>query len=145
MDRWYMVFNEYPHGNRDIPFYFPRKLYAEFILGKHVNYFDILEFQGVGHGMTQDREASRTNPNHVPCPPCTPKPPQVYPPTGLVIDDIQKALFDLADTLLQHGTCTSEAGPSPTQDPPTTSPDRTRGIDRTGDAKGSERHVIPHP
>ena len=63
-------------------------------------------------------------------------------------------LFDLADTLLQHGTAvqgnvgqgvgTSEAGPFHTKDPRTRSPDRTRGIDRTGDAKGSERRVIPH-
>ena len=28
IDRWYMVFDEDPHGNRDIPFYFLRKLYA---------------------------------------------------------------------------------------------------------------------
>ena len=28
MDRWYMVFDEDPHGNRGIPFYFLRKLYA---------------------------------------------------------------------------------------------------------------------
>ena len=28
MDHWYMVFDEDPHGNRDIPFYFHRKLYA---------------------------------------------------------------------------------------------------------------------
>ena len=33
MDRWYMIFDEDPHGNRDIPFYFLRKLYAEYILG----------------------------------------------------------------------------------------------------------------
>ena len=30
MDRWYMVFDEDPHGNRDIPLYFLRKLYVEF-------------------------------------------------------------------------------------------------------------------
>ena len=60
-----MVFDEDPHGNRDIPFYFLRKLYAEFILGKHVNYFDILEFHGVGHGITQYRKGVRTDPNHV--------------------------------------------------------------------------------
>ena len=87
MDRWYMVFDEVHHRDRYIPFYFLRKLYAEYILGKHVKYFDILEFQGVGHGMLQDREGERTNPNHVPCPPCTPKNPQVYPPAGHVIDD----------------------------------------------------------
>ena len=28
MDHWYMVLNEDPHGNRDIPFYFLKKLYA---------------------------------------------------------------------------------------------------------------------
>ena len=84
-----MVFDEDPHGNRDIPFYFLRNLYAEFILGKHVNYFDILGFQGGCHGMTQDREGARTGPNRVPHPPHTPKPPRVYPPMGHVIDDTQ--------------------------------------------------------
>ena len=44
MDRWYMVFDMPPHNNREIPLYFLRKMYAEFVLGKHVNYFDILEF-----------------------------------------------------------------------------------------------------
>ena len=65
MDRWYMVFDEDPHGNRDIPLYFLMKLYVEFILGKHGHYFDILEFQGVGHGMPQYKQGERTNPNHV--------------------------------------------------------------------------------
>ena len=44
MDRWYMVFDKDPYDNKDIPLYFLRNLYSEFILGKHVNYFDILEF-----------------------------------------------------------------------------------------------------
>ena len=47
-----MVFDENLHGNCHIPLYFLRRLYARFILGKHVNYFDILEFQGVGGEMT---------------------------------------------------------------------------------------------
>ena len=72
-------------------------MYAEFILGKHVNYFDILGFQDVGHGMPQDREGARMDPNRVPR---TPKPPRLYPPAGPVIEDTQEALFDLADTLL---------------------------------------------
>ena len=87
MDRWYMVFDEYPHGNRDIPFYLLRKLYAKFILGKHVNYFNILYFQGVGHRIPQDMEEARTDPKHVTCPPHTPKPPRLCPPAGPVIDD----------------------------------------------------------
>ena len=52
-----------------------------------MNYFDILEFQGVGHGMPLDREGAKTDPNRVPRPPCTPKPPWVYPTAGLMIDD----------------------------------------------------------
>ena len=121
-------------------------MYAEFILGKHVNYFDILDFQGVGHGMAQDRKGARTDPNCVPCPPHTLKPRRVYPSVHLVIDDTQEALFDLADTLLQHGTVvqgnvgqgvgTYEADPSHTKDPST---------DRTRDIEHSERHIIPHP
>ena len=54
----------------------------------------------MGHRMLQDREGARTDPNCVPHPPCTPKPPRVYPPEGHVIDDTQEALFDLADTFL---------------------------------------------
>ena len=104
MDHWYMVFDEDPHGNNDIPFYFLRKLYAKFILGKHMNYFDILDFQGVGHGMPQDREGAKIDPNCVSHPPRTPKPPRVYPPTGPIIEYTQEALFDMVDTLLEHGT-----------------------------------------
>ena len=106
----------------------------------------ILEFQGVGHGIPQDREGDKTDPNHVLCPPHTPKPPRVYPPPGHVIDDTHEALFDLADTLLHHGNVVqgnvgqgvriSEAGPSNTQDPYTRSPYRTRGAYLTGDVEG---------
>jgi len=155
MNRWYMVFDEDPHGNRDIPFYFLRKLYAEFILGRHVNYFDILGFQGVGQGMPQDRQGARTDPNRVPRPPRTPKPPRIFPPAGQVIDDTQDALFHLADTLLRHGTTvegnvgqgvgTSEAGPSHPEDSQTRAADQTRGKNRTGSTEGSQSRVIPHP
>ena len=58
----------------------------------------------MGHGMPQDREGARNDPNQVPLPPSRLKPPRVYPPTGPVIDDTQEALFNLEDTLLQHGT-----------------------------------------
>jgi len=37
MDRWYMVFDKPPYNNMDIPLYFMRKLWLEFIMGKHVN------------------------------------------------------------------------------------------------------------
>ena len=90
--------------------------------------------------MPQDREGAKTDPNHVPHPPRTPKTPRVYPPASPIIEDTQKALFDMADTLLQHGTNvegnvdqgagTSKACPS---------------IDHRGDAESSEHHVTPHP
>ena len=69
-----------------------------------MNYFYILEYRGVGHGIPEYSEGDMTDPNHVPRPTCTQKPPRVYPPTSAVIDDTQEALFHLEDTLLQHGT-----------------------------------------
>ena len=59
MDRWYMVFYIPPHNNREVPMYFHQKLYAEFVMGKHVNYFDMLGFQGVGSGMPQHQPDAR--------------------------------------------------------------------------------------
>ena len=54
MDKWYMVFDMPPHNNREIPLYFLWKMYVEFMLGKHVIYFDILSFQGIDGGMPQN-------------------------------------------------------------------------------------------
>ena len=50
-DCWCMVFDKPPNNNLDVPFYFIKKLYVEFLLGHHVNYFDIKPFQGIGGGM----------------------------------------------------------------------------------------------
>ena len=83
-------------------------------------------------------EGAKTDPNCVPCPPCTPKPPWLYPPAGLVIEDTHEALFDLEDTLLQHGTDvqgnvgqgagTSKASPSHSKD---TSTNQTGDVERS--------------
>jgi hypothetical protein len=54
MDRWYIVFYKPPYNNTKMLLYFLRKLWAEFILGKHVNYFGIEDFLGVGLGSAQD-------------------------------------------------------------------------------------------
>ena len=59
MDRLYMVFDIPPHNNKEVPLYFLQKLYAKFVIGKHVNYFDMLGFQGVGRGVPQHRPNSR--------------------------------------------------------------------------------------
>ena len=50
MDHWFMVFDKAPNNNMEVPLYFLRKLWAEFVLGLHVNYFDITEFQGASFG-----------------------------------------------------------------------------------------------
>lgn len=70
-----------PCNNREVPLYFLTKLWAKFILGHHVNYFDIGEFQGVGHGFAQDIENYRCEPVLGIHPPRRrPNPPSQYPP-----------------------------------------------------------------
>jgi hypothetical protein len=44
MDRWFMVFDKATNKNMEVPLYFLRKLWAEFVLCLHVKYFDITEF-----------------------------------------------------------------------------------------------------
>ena len=59
IDKWFMVFEKSPNNNMEVPLYFPKKLWVEFMLGLHVNYFDIGEFQGLALGSAQDREHAR--------------------------------------------------------------------------------------
>ena len=62
MDHWFMVFDKAPNNNMEVPLYFLRKLWVEFVIGLHVNYFDVTEFQGAGLGSPQDQERARRNP-----------------------------------------------------------------------------------
>ena len=90
--------------------------------------------------MPQDREGARMDPNRVPHPPCTLKSSRLYPPMSPVIEDTQEALFDLADTLLQHGTNVQgnvDQGVGTYKADPSTN--------HTGDAKRSGCRVTPHP
>ena len=43
-----MVFNKPPCNNVKVPEYFLTKLWADLVLGFHVNYFDITKFEDVG-------------------------------------------------------------------------------------------------
>ena len=54
-DCWRMVFDIPPHRNLEVPFYFLRKLYVEFVLGLKVNYWSMKPNMGVGGGAPQDR------------------------------------------------------------------------------------------
>ena len=65
MDRWYMVFDEDMHGNKDMPLYFLRKLHNEFILVKHINYFDNFGILGHMTRMPKDREHAKVYSHHV--------------------------------------------------------------------------------
>ncbi len=55
LDGWHMVFNLPPCNNYEVPLYFLRKLYCEFILCEKPNYFDIHLFEGRGRDSRQDR------------------------------------------------------------------------------------------
>jgi hypothetical protein len=48
--------------------YFMRKLWVELIMDKHVNYFGIGHFHGVGLGSSQNQENSRHDPELGPLP-----------------------------------------------------------------------------
>lgn len=69
MDSWFMVSHEVPNNNMEVALYFLRNLWEKFMLGLHVIYFDIGEFQRVGLGSSQDWENSRWNPMLGPHPP----------------------------------------------------------------------------
>ena len=93
MDRWFMVFDKELDNNMEVPLYFLRKLWAEFVLGLHVNYFDIVEFQGAGLGSSQGRERARRNPMLGPhCLRRMPVPPMKHPPIGGNISQTQVAI-----------------------------------------------------
>ncbi|HEX4849251.1 MAG TPA: hypothetical protein VFV08_00525 [Puia sp.] len=48
--RWWMVFDHPPCNINEVPQYFLRKLYYDFVLNKVPNYFDMRDFQGRGGG-----------------------------------------------------------------------------------------------
>ena len=54
-----MVFDIPPHSNLEVPFYFLRKLYAEFVLKLKVNYWRMKPNMGLGLGDPQDRPSSQ--------------------------------------------------------------------------------------
>jgi hypothetical protein len=58
-----MGFDAPPCNNHEVPVYFLRKLYCEFILGEIPNYFDFLESQGRGGRSSFERPGARHDPN----------------------------------------------------------------------------------
>lgn len=100
-----MVFDKPPCNNREVPQYLLRKLWAEFELGLHVNYFDITEFQGVGLGSAQDRSAARQKPLRGPLPPKhEPNPAPQAPHQSESLDDIKESMRHATVNLLRHSS-----------------------------------------
>jgi hypothetical protein len=62
MDRWFIVSDKPFYNNREVRLYFGRKLWIQFILGHHVYYFDIGEFQEVGCGLAHDQKNVKCDP-----------------------------------------------------------------------------------
>ena len=100
-----------PHNNREIPLYFLWKMYAKFVLGKHINYFDILAFQGIDGGMPQNRPNSRLRDVDHPIP--TPRrkfPGLDVPHVHHVIPQKHDAFFSLARVVVHHSTMLQHMG-----------------------------------
>ena len=62
MNIWFMVFDKPPYNNKEAQLHFLHKLLVNFIMGFHVNYFDISEFKGVCLRCDQDQERFSINP-----------------------------------------------------------------------------------
>ena len=60
-----MVFDAPPCNNHEVPMYFLKKLYCEFVLGEILSYFDILESQGRGGRSSFERLGACRDPNVV--------------------------------------------------------------------------------
>ena len=100
-----MVFDKPPCNNVKAPQYFLRKLWAEFLLGFHVKYFDIIEFHGIGFGSAQDRPHAHQNPLRGP--PAPRREPNPLPqPTELDSgqDEIHDSVRHATRHLLRHTT-----------------------------------------
>ena len=100
-----MVFDYPPCNNNEVPLYFLKKLYCEFVLNEVPNYFDFSDFFGRGGGSAQSRPGARVGQPRIPHAPKPPLP-SVIPPTvkEVVEIDTLHALRELTDTLTQHST-----------------------------------------
>ena len=98
-----MVFDKPPCNNVEVPQYFLRKLWAEFVLGFHVNYFNIMEFHGIGFGSAQDRPHTHRNPLKGPASPRRESNPPPQPPgLGSRLYEIHESIIRATWHLLRH-------------------------------------------
>lgn len=111
--RWFMVFDRPLCNNLEVPQYFLQKLWAEFELGYHVNYFDINEFQGVGLGSSPVQPQAHRNPlRGPPAPRREPNPPPQPPGFGSGLDEIHDSIRCATHDLLRHTKCVAMSSQS---------------------------------
>ena len=95
-----MVFYYPPCNNNEVPLYFLKKLYCEFMLNEVPNYFEFSNFYGRGGGSAQSRPGACIGQPRIPHAPKTPLPSVIPPIVKEVVDiDTTHALRDLTDTL----------------------------------------------
>jgi hypothetical protein len=127
--RWFMVFDKPPCNNVEVPQYFLRKLWAEFVLGLHVNYFDITEFQGRGLGSAQDRPHAHRNPLRGPPAPRRESDPPPQPPgLGGGVEKIDQHIRRATRHLLRHASFMAMSAQSRQDQPETQASSRATGV-----------------
>ena len=106
-----MVFDMPPHNNREISLYFLRKMYVEFVLGKHVNYFDILSFQGISGGIPQNLPNARLQDvGHPILAPRRQFPGPDVPPVHRIIPQTRDAYLSLTREVVRQSTMVQHMG-----------------------------------
>ena len=93
-------------------------MYAEFVLGKHVKYFDILAFQGIGGGMPQNQPNAMLR--DVDRPILAPRrqlPGLDVPPVHHFIPQTRDAFLSLARAIVRHSTMVQHMGEEGTSVP----------------------------
>ena len=82
-------------------------------MGKHVNYFDMLGFQGVGGGMTQNRPNARNRDSNQQIPsPHSQLPKPDIPPAHDMVTQTSEAFLTLAEMVSRQTTTIDQEGPS---------------------------------
>ena len=99
-DRWWMVFDAPPCNNHEVPMYFLKKLYCEFVLGEIPNYFDMLDSQGRGGGSSFERPGARRDPNVVRAPVVHPQREHVIIPS-VVKEHVEASTLGTINALTQ--------------------------------------------
>ena len=95
----------------EIHLYFLRNMYAEFVLGKHVNCFVILQFQGTGGGIPPNLTNSRLRDLDLPiCAPRKQFPGLDVPPVHRVSPHTCDAYLSLARVVVFHSTMVQHMG-----------------------------------